>query len=108
MPAAPPAPAEPAASIDQSLADMAHKLEAALRKPKADRAEPNAAAAALPNTDAPSAGAPAAAGAPARNRPIDTKPARSEAKPQPNPGKTLYDSLEQEMASLLGRSTAKN
>lgn len=108
LPAAPAAPAEPAASIDQSLADMAHKLEAALRKPKADRAEPNAAAGASPSTDAPSAAAPAPAAAPARNRPIDTKPARTEAKPQPNPGKTLYDSLEQEMASLLGRSTAKN
>jgi flagellar protein FliO/FliZ len=103
MPAAPAAAAESAASIDQSLADMAHKLEAALRKPKADRAELNAAAGAPPSTDAPSAAAPA------RNRPIETKPARTEAKPpQPNPGKTLYDSLEQEMASLLGRSNAKN
>jgi flagellar protein FliO/FliZ len=108
MPAAPPVPAESATSIDQSLADMAHKLEAALRKPKPDRAEPNAAAAASPSTDAPSAGAPVSAAAPPRNRAIDAKPARTEAKPQPNPGKTLYDSLEQEMASLLGRSTAKN
>jgi flagellar protein FliO/FliZ len=106
-----PAPAASAesASIDQSLADMAQKLEAALRKPKADRADPNGAAAASPtSTDALSAAA-AAPAAPARSRPIDTRPpARAEAKPQPNPGKTLYDSLEQEMASLLGRSSAKN
>jgi flagellar protein FliO/FliZ len=108
MPAAPAASAE-SASIDQSLADMAQKLEAALRKPKADRADPNGAAGASLGTDAPSAAAPAPAAALARNRPIDTRPAaRTEAKPQPNPGKTLYDSLEQEMASLLGRSSAKN
>lgn len=107
IPAAPAASAE-SASIDQSLADMAQKLEAALRKPKADRAEPNGAAGASPSTDAPSAAAPPPPAAPARNRPIDTRAARPEAKPQPNPGKTLYDSLEQEMASLLGRSSAKN
>jgi flagellar protein FliO/FliZ len=109
MPAAQPAAAESAASIDQSLADMAHKLEAALRKPKADRAEPRAAAP-PPSAEAPDAAAPAPppAAAAARNRPVETRPARAEAKPQPNPGKALYDSLEQEMASLLGRPAAKN
>jgi flagellar protein FliO/FliZ len=109
-PAAQPAAAESAASIDQSLADMAHKLEAALRKPKTDRPEPRAAAAPAPGTEAPPAAAPTAtpaAGA-ARNRPVEAKPARPEAKQQPNPGKALYDSLEQEMASLLGRPAAKN
>jgi flagellar protein FliO/FliZ len=107
MSAAQPAAAESAASIDQSLADMAHKLEAALRKPKA---EPRAAAAPPPNTEAPAAAAPAPtpAAGPARNRPIETKPARNDGKQQPNPGKALYDSLEQEMASLLGRPAAKN
>src|SRR5581483_4496143 len=44
-----PAPAESAPSIDQSLAEMAHKLEAALRKPKAERP----AAAAAPSATAP-------------------------------------------------------
>jgi hypothetical protein len=34
-------------------------------------------------------------------------PSRPDAKQAPA-GKTLYDSLEQEMASLLGRPTAKN
>jgi len=110
-PAAPaPAAAETGPSIDQSLAEMAHKLEAALRKPKAERtAAPSAAAPAA--EAAPDAEAAAAAAAPvpaARpNRAAETKPARPETK-QPNPGKALYDSLEQEMASLLGRPTAKN
>ena len=35
----------------------------------------------------------------------EPKPARTDAKP--GQGKTLYDSLEQEMASLLGRPTNK-
>ena len=51
---------------------------------------------------APRAPAPAARGA----RTGDAKPARADAK-QPNAGKALYDSLEQEMASLLGRPTGK-
>jgi hypothetical protein len=110
LPPAQPAPAESAASIDQSLADMAHKLEAALRKPKADRAEPRAAGAPPPSNEAPAAAAPAPtpAAGPARNRVIETKPARNDPKQPPNPGKALYDSLEQEMASLLGRPAAKN
>jgi flagellar protein FliO/FliZ len=103
LPAAQPAPVESAASIDQSLADMAHKLEAALRKPKVERAETRAAAPPPPppSTEAPAAPIPAAA--PPRSRPSETNPVRPEAKQQPNPGKALYDSLEQEMASLLGR-----
>jgi len=113
--AAPPAPAaaEPGPSIDQSLAEMAHKLEAALRKPKAERAaaapsaaapgEISANAEANPAVVAPAAPAPAAR----PNRTAEAKPARPDAK-QANPGKALYDSLEQEMASLLGRPTAKN
>ena len=36
----------------------------------------------------------------------DATPPRADAK-QPSPGKALYDSLEQEMASLLGRPTSK-
>ncbi len=94
---------------------MAHKLEAALRKPKAERtaAAPNAntaAAEAAPNAEATAAAAAApapAAPAARNNRPAEAKPARPDTK-QPNPGKALYDSLEQEMASLLGRPTAKN
>jgi hypothetical protein len=112
-PAPAPAAAETGPSIDQSLAEMAHKLEAALRKPKPERAPaaPNAsapAAEAAPDADAPAAAAPAPPAPAARpNRPAEAKPARPDPK-QPNPGKALYDSLEQEMASLLGRPTAKN
>ena len=116
MPAPQPAAAaaEPGPSIDQSLAEMAHKLEAALRKPKAERVAvvPTPAPAPAEGTASAEANAAAAAPAPAapaarNNRPADGKPVRPETK-QPNPGKALYDSLEQEMASLLGRPTAKN
>lgn len=113
-PAPAPAAAEAGPSIDQSLAEMAHKLEAALRKPKAERppAAPNAPAApaaeAVSDAEASTAAPlPPAAPAPRANRAAEAKPARPDAK-QPNPGKALYDSLEQEMASLLGRPTAKN
>jgi hypothetical protein len=107
MPAAQQPAAEPAA-VDQSLAEMAQRLEAALRKPKAADTRP-------PITPAPSA-APEeeveetiAAAAPAPSRPArsaETKPARAE--PKPKEGKALYDTLEQEMASLLGRPASKN
>ncbi len=103
-PAAPPiapAPAaETAAAPDQSLADMAQRLEAALRKPAAEvRAHPAAARPAPAAEPAPAEPTP-----PRMPRPVDGKPPRSDAKP--NQGKTtLYDNLEQEMASLLGRPT---
>jgi hypothetical protein len=104
-----------AAAADRSLAEMAQQLEAALRKPtaKAERSEPRA----LPRAAAPSepaAPAPAVAAqtpnnsAPRSARTPEVKPpSRPDAKQAPA-GKTLYDSLEQEMASLLGRPTAKN
>jgi hypothetical protein len=111
-PAPAPAAADSGPSIDQSLAEMAHKLEAALRKPKAERAAtaaaPNGAAPAAEATadEAPAAPAPAAAAA-RSNRAAEAKPVRNDGK-QANAGKALYDSLEQEMASLLGRPSAKN
>ena len=115
--AAPPANSEAAAAADRSLAEMAQQLEAALRKPAAknERSEPRAPAvprAATPGDQtpaAPAAAAPTPNGAPPRNaRTPDVKPAsRPDAKQAPA-GKALYDSLEQEMASLLGRPTAKN
>jgi flagellar protein FliO/FliZ len=106
-PAAPLAPAAPAANeadkslADKSLADMAARLEAALRKPGAETrpsAPPPTPRAAQPQ---PTVTAPAMP----RPRPTsEAKPPRPEAKPAAN--KTaLYDSLEQEMASLLGRQT---
>jgi flagellar protein FliO/FliZ len=96
-----PAPAAPAATdtaADQSLADMAQRLEAALRKPETE-AKPPAPAEPVRSTLPPP---------PRPSRPAEAKPPpRGDGKP--NQGKTektaLYDSLEQEMASLLGRPT---
>ncbi len=83
-----PAPATEAATPDQSLADMAQRLEAALRKPITEGRPPAAAEPAPPRMP----------------RPAESKAARPDVKP--NQGKTTpYDSLEQEMASLLGRPT---
>ena len=99
LPDPPPGPAAAPmdASTDQSLAEMAHRLEAALRKPGAPAAPA-----------APQATAPAEAAPPQRApRQADPKPApRADAKP--NKSTTLYDNLEQEMASLLGRPPNKN
>jgi flagellar protein FliO/FliZ len=97
---APRAPAIDAGAADQSLAEMAQRLEAALRKPKP--AEPRAA-----DDDADLAEESALAPPPPRSvRPTEAKPVRGEAKPKE--GKALYDTLEQEMASLLGRPASKN
>jgi flagellar protein FliO/FliZ len=96
-----PAPAinaEAVSAADRSLAEMAHRLEAALRKPTAE-AGPAKAEAPAPTADAESA-------------PIITPRARAtDARPAAAPGKAketkLYDTLEQEMASLLGRPPGK-
>jgi hypothetical protein len=89
------APFAPAA--DQNLAEMAHRLEAALRRPGAKaeaRPEPKPRPAAEPM---------------AEPSPIEPTPseARREAKAAPPQRSSLYDSLEQEMASLLGRPNSK-
>lgn len=81
VPPPPPAP-PPASSADQNLAEMAQRLEAALRRPAgADNVAPPV------QPEAPPA-------PPAR-------PSRSET-PSPAP-KTSFENLEDEMASLLGR-----
>jgi flagellar protein FliO/FliZ len=142
-PAAPPPAPAPAAeaqfnsSADQNLAEMAQRLEAALRRPvrnddgrpaqtapqaasqdapkEAPRAAPKAAPEPQPAeveeeyTPAPLA---AFAPPPARAAAEAARPARGDAKPvrgdaKPAPQKSLYDSLEQEMASLLGRPNTK-
>jgi hypothetical protein len=97
-PAATPQTTAAEAGADQSLADMAQRLESALHKPEA-----RPAAAPTP---------PMSATMPPRPHRPEPKPARAETKPgqnsnqNSNQGKTaLYDSLEQEMASLLGRPT---
>jgi flagellar protein FliO/FliZ len=100
-------PAEPAldASADQNLAEMAQRLEAALRRP-ARTSEPRPAdnAPRSPESDnvqptpvAIPATAPARAAG-------EAAPARGE----PKPSKSLYDNLEKEMASLLGRPGGKS
>jgi flagellar protein FliO/FliZ len=108
--AAQPAAVEPGAAVDQSLAEMAHQLEAALRKPaaKTDSREARAQSPRAPMPGTHAAAAETAPPAPARSpRAPDVKPPRADAKP-PGAGKALYDSLEQEMASLLGRPTSKH
>src|SRR6476661_7441891 len=78
-PPPPPPPAPVPSSADQNLAEMAQRLEAALRRP----AEPVA--------------PPVAPETPARN-------SRSEPPvPAPTPQKSGFENLEDEMASLLGR-----
>lgn len=107
-----------AAAADRSLAEMAQQLEAALRKPvsKAERNEPrmpapsrNAAPSEAAAPPIPAAATPTPNGSAARNArtPEVKPPARPDARQAPA-SKTLYDSLEQEMASLLGRPAAKN
>jgi hypothetical protein len=116
------AQAEPieTAPSDQTIAEMAHRLEAALRKPtptaearpeprpeareRAAPVPPRAMTLVEPATPA-AQSSPQAPGAPRGARPAEPKAARPDAKP--SQGKTLYDSLEQEMASLLGRPTNK-
>jgi flagellar protein FliO/FliZ len=101
---APMAPAmEPADSgaPDASLANMAQRLEAALRRPDGQRAQPMPARMPEPELDS---GEPPATTAP------DLAPQNGDTKPAKPPGpqsKSVLDSLEQEMASLLGRPPEK-
>jgi flagellar protein FliO/FliZ len=81
-PPAPPAP-PPMSSADQNLAEMAQRLEAALRRPPGEPVAP------------PVAPEPPAA----RNAPRNEPPPS----PGPAPAKSGFDNLEDEMASLLGR-----
>jgi len=114
-----PTPADTAAA-DQSLAEMAHRLEAALRKPNAEaraaspqpRQEPRQAQpaeqAAAPEPATPPAPSPSPPQPRAARPPAEPKPARNAAPAKPPQSTTLYDNLEQEMASLLGRPTNKS
>jgi flagellar protein FliO/FliZ len=77
-PPPPPAPAPAQSSADQNLAEMAQRLEAALRRP----AEPVA--------------------PPVAPEPPPVRAVRPEA-PAPAPQKSGFENLEDEMASLLGR-----
>ena len=88
-PPPPPQPTPAASSADQNLAEMAQRLEAALRRPAADSGEPRV-------------GAPPVAPEPPPMR----SPPRAEPTAPPvaaPPPKTGFENLEDEMASLLGR-----
>ena len=82
-PPPPPPPPADTSSADANLAEMAQRLEAALRRPASEAAAPPV--------------APEQAAAP--------RPARSEPPPAPSPApqKSGFENLEDEMASLLGR-----
>jgi flagellar biogenesis protein FliO len=89
--AAAPPPPPPPQSADANLAEMAQRLEAALRGP-----------AAAPGTDA---APPVAPEAPPRDRAAPPQSEQPEAPPVPPPSpKSSFENLEDEMASLLGRS----
>ncbi len=82
-PPPPPAPPPPQSNADANLAEMAQRLEAALRRPAGDVAPPVA---------------PEPPPAPAARPPRSEAPA-----PAPAPAKSGFENLEDEMASLLGR-----
>jgi hypothetical protein len=86
--AEPPRAAPALSEADQNLAEMAQRLEAALRRPGADP-RPAAAPPIAPDTAAARAAVP-------------RKPATPGAAPA-SPAKSEFDSFEDEMASLLGR-----
>jgi flagellar protein FliO/FliZ len=87
-PPAPP-PSQALSAADQNLAEMAQRLEAALRRPGGDSAEPRV-------------GAPPVAPEPPPGRPMprSEQVAPPVAPPSPKGG---FENLEDEMASLLGR-----
>jgi hypothetical protein len=97
-------------SADQNLAEMAQRLEAALRRPSKSRDNAREATRDTRPVAEPMSEPATVAEAPAP----EPKPARAEARAprgdgqKAPPSKSLYDNLEQEMASLLGRPNSKN
>lgn len=88
-PVPPPAPAAAPSSAEQNLAEMAQRLEAALRRPAGETVAP------------PVAPEPPAAPPPRAARSEPPAPPAPPAKPAAE--KTSFENLEDEMASLLGR-----
>ena len=88
-PVPPPAPAPSLSSADQNLAEMAQRLEAALRRP----AEPSE----------PRVGAPPVAPEPPPSRPAPRVEPPAAPPVAATPPKSGFENLEDEMASLLGR-----
>ena len=116
-----PSHAEPAAQSDHNLAEMAHQLEAALRRAPAPEGRPPVTdPLAGPLSAPPTKAVDMAARAPARDFKTRVEPKfepkaepKFDAKPEPRepaatPGKNLYENLEEEMASLLGRPSGKS
>ena len=112
-------PAAAPAQADHNLAEMAHQLEAALRRAPSPEGRPPVTDP-LATTPMAAAKAPDLARAPARELKARVEPkfeVRPEAKfdvkvepraePAATPGKNLYENLEEEMASLLGRPPGK-
>jgi flagellar protein FliO/FliZ len=106
--APPPAPAaDIPVAADQNLAEMAQRLEAALRRPTASAAKPASAVDPEAKTDTVVS---LAARGHSEAGPMAEKPGRAEVKAgrgEPKAGRGLYESLEQEMASLLSRPAAR-
>jgi len=99
-----PAPQQPRAAAaaspdEQNLADMAHRLEAALRRPAAGGARPAPPAPAAAQRARPAA-APTAMPPPAAVPPPPAAATR--------PPAASYESLQREMASLLGRQSGSS
>jgi flagellar protein FliO/FliZ len=94
IPPASPAPAAPTApalaAADQNLAEMAQRLEAALRRPAGDAAEPRVGAPPVAPEPPPNRNGP-------RQEPSTTAPIAAPSQ------KSGFENLEDEMASLLGR-----
>jgi flagellar biogenesis protein FliO len=102
----PMAPSAAPAGADPNLTDMAHRLEAALRGPSEARRGADDSA----NTESMSSAAKpeiksSETKPETKSSATEAKPAQGEAKPVQS--KSMYDSLEQEMASLLGRPPGK-
>ncbi len=103
----PPAPAAAASEAsdggEQNLADMAQRLEAALRKPSGEARATGPQARPAPSADQMARSDALPPQPPRTARAAEQRPAPAEAN-TPNQNKTaIYDTLEQEMANLLGR-----
>jgi hypothetical protein len=91
-----------ASAADQNIAEMAHRLEAALRRPPRSK-EPR-----ITEPASQSDASTAQVATEPRPKPAASETKSSNGEQKPAPSKSLYDSLEQEMASLLGRPQNKS
>jgi flagellar protein FliO/FliZ len=98
-------PAPQVTATDQNLTEMAQRLEAALRHSPGARGGESTAKPAPEPTVGPRINGTNGSAEPTRLATSELRAQRPEAKP--TPPKALYDSLEQEMASLLGRPAGK-